>query len=167
MGDKLGVMSLPTSSHAYGIGLVAVIIGAAIGIGYYQFYYYPEFNARPHIGKRILHPGQTTVIHIAEGAATQGNGQYFVPAKQVVQLGVDNRVTWINNDCTGCVHFVDLDTSKSHYLDRFSGPLASPPIKSKGSNTFLFPQPGKVFYYCKVHPWMKGEIDVVQGAATS
>jgi len=42
-------LSVPTSSHGYGIGLIAVIIGAAIGIGYYQEFFIPEFNAKPII----------------------------------------------------------------------------------------------------------------------
>jgi hypothetical protein len=48
-------LSLPSSSHAYGIGLIAVIIGAAVGVSYYQLYFVPEFNAKPIIPDKVLH----------------------------------------------------------------------------------------------------------------
>ena len=159
-------MNAPTSSHAYGIGLIAVIVGAAIGISYYQLYFIPEYNAKPHFDDpKILNPGQTTDITIAEGSSSgPGNSQYFVPAKQPIQLGVNNLVTWKNGD--SAMHFVTIDP-QSDYTDRYSGPLDSPPIKAGDSYQFLFTQEGTVKYYCKVHSWMTGEIDVVHGAKTS
>ena len=66
-------MSLPSSSHAYGIGLIAVIIGAAVGISYYQLYFIPEYNAKPHLDPKIINPGQTTDIAIVSGSSIEGN----------------------------------------------------------------------------------------------
>lgn len=84
--------------------------------------------------------------------------------KQTIQLGVNNLVVWNNDDTT--FHFVTLDPT-SNYKDRYSGPLDSPAIKPGSSYSFLFTQEGTIKYYCKVHPWMKGEIDVQHGALTS
>src|SRR6266849_4333631 len=64
-------LSLPSSSHAYGIGLIAVIIGAAVGVSYYQLYFVPEYNAKPIIPEKILHPGQTITITIVKGSVDQ------------------------------------------------------------------------------------------------
>ncbi len=155
-------MSHPTSSHAYGIGLVAVIIGAAIGIGYYQLYYIPEFNAKPIVPEKVLHPGQTTAINIIAGSVNQGQQQNFVPKKQEVQLGVSNLVTWTNQD--SAAHYV---TPVKDYKDAYSGDFGSDPIMPGKTYNFLFTQTAQIPYYCKVHPWMKGEIDIVPGALTS
>lgn len=157
-------MSIPTSSHAYGIALIAVIVGAGVGVTYYQMYYIPEFNAKPHVDAKTLNPGPATPISIVAGAFNQDQLDNFIPKKQKVQLGVSNLVTWTNND--NVPHFVTLDPS-SHYNDLYSGPLDSPAILPGKTYTFLFTQEGTINYYCKVHPWMKGEIDSVHGALTS
>lgn len=149
-------------SHAYGIGLVAVIVGAAIGIGYYQIYYIPEYDAKPIIPEKVLNPGQTTKISIVAGSFNQDQEQNFVPKKQEVQLGVDNVVVWTNQDQAG--HYV---TPVTAYKDSYSGDFGSDAILPGKTYQFVFTQEAKIPYYCKVHPWMKGEINIVHGALTS
>lgn|SRR5574337_631546 len=157
------MLSIPAStSHAYGIGLIAVIVGAAIGIGYYQLYYIPEFNAKPILPEKVLKPGQTIQIAIVAGSVNQDQQQNFVPKKQEIQLGVDNLVVWTNQD--SAAHFV---TPTSSYKDAYSGDFGSEAILPGKTYTFLFTQEAKIPYYCKVHPWMKGEVDIVPGALTS
>ncbi|MGI0086502.1 MAG: cupredoxin domain-containing protein [Nitrosotalea sp.] len=155
-------MSVPTSSHAYGIALIAVIVGTAIGISYYQQYYIPEYNAKPIISEKILNPGQTTQISIVAGSVNQDQQQNFVPKKQDVQLGVDNLVVWTNQD--SAAHYVTPDKS---YKDAYSGDFGSEAILPGKQYTFLFTHEISLPYYCQVHPWMKGEIDIVPGALTS
>ncbi|MGI0086649.1 MAG: cupredoxin domain-containing protein [Nitrosotalea sp.] len=155
-------MSVPTSSHAYGIALIAVIVGTAIGISYYQQYYIPEYNAKPVISEKILNPGQTTQISIVAGSVNQDQQQNFVPKKQDVQLGVDNLVVWTNQD--SAAHYVTPDKS---YKDAYSGDFGSEAILPGKQYTFLFTHEISLPYYCQVHPWMKGEIDIVPGALTS
>lgn len=154
----------PKSSHAYGIGLVALIVGAAVSIGYYQLYFISEFNAKPHVDSKILNPGQTTKIDIVAGSSNSDQQQNFVPKKQGIQLGVDNLVVWKNDD--NVAHYVTIYSS-SNYKDRYSGDLDSPAILPGKTFSFLFTQEGTIKYYCKVHPWMKGEIDSEHGALTS
>src|ERR1700752_754317 len=89
-------LSLPTSSHAYGIGLIAVIVGCAVGVSYYQLYCIPEYNAKPHVDPKFLIPGQTTTITIVQGSSNSDQAQNFLPKKQTVQLGVNNLVVWQN-----------------------------------------------------------------------
>jgi len=157
-------LSLPTSSHAYGIGIIAVIVGLAIGISYYQLYFIPESNAKPIIPEKVRNPGQSINIAIVTGSSNQDQKDNFFPKKQPVLLGVNNLVVWANNDIVA--HFVTIDP-KSNYNDHYSGPLDSPAIMPGKTFSFLFTQEGTVNYYCKVHPWMTGEIDVVHGALTS
>lgn len=155
-------MSVPTSSHGYGIGLIVVIIGAAIGIGYYQLYYIPEFNAKPILPDKVIHPGDTMQITIVAGSVNQDQQQNFVPKKEDVQLGVNNLVVWTNQDTTA--HYVTPDTS---YKDAYSGDFGSDAIMPGKTYSFLFTHVVNVPYYCQVHPWMKGEVDIVPGALTS
>lgn len=159
-------LSLPSSSHAYGIGLIAVIIGAAVGVSYYQLYFVPEFNAKPIIPEKVLHPGEATTITIVPGAENQQQEQNFVPKKIESQLGVNNLVIWKNTSPdTG--HTVTPDPS-SVFKDAYSGQFGSPGIIKAGTTyQFLFTQEATIKYHCDPHPWMTGEIDVVHGATTS
>lgn len=160
------MLSLPTSSHAYGIGLIAVILGAAIGVSYYQLYFVPEINAKPIIPEKVLHPGDTTTIIIVPGAENKDQIQNFVPKKIESQLGVNNLIIWKNTSAdTG--HTVTPDAG-SEFKDKYSGQFGSPGIIKPGqSYQFLFTQEAKIKYHCDPHPWMTGEIDVVHGALTS
>jgi plastocyanin len=155
-------LSLPTSSHAYGIGLIAVIVGAGIGVAYYQMYFIPEFNAKPPISEKVAKPGQTTAITIVKGSVDRTQTQNFLPKKQPIQLGIDNLVVWQNNDDTA--HYV---TPMKPFKDPYSGDFGSDAILPGKTYTFVFTQEGNIPYNCKVHPWMTGEIDIQHGALTS
>ncbi|MGI0046542.1 MAG: cupredoxin domain-containing protein [Nitrosotalea sp.] len=155
-------MSAPTSSHAYGIGLIVVIFGAAIGIGYYQLYYIPEYNAKPILPEKVIQPEQNIQIAIVAGSANQDQQQNFVPKKEDAQLGVNNLVVWTNQDASA--HYVTPDKP---YKDAYSGDFGSEAIMPGKTYSFVFTQIVDVPYYCQVHPWMKGEINVVAGALTS
>lgn len=156
-------MSVPSSSHAYGIGLIAVIVGTGVGIAYYQMYFIPEFNAKPHVDEKTLNPGQTTNIVMVPGAENQAQEQNFVPKKITAQLGVSNLVIWKNTGDIG--HTVTPDKP---FKDLYSGDFGSPAIIQPGKTyQFLFTQEAQITYHCEPHPWMKGEIDVVHGATTS
>jgi plastocyanin len=158
-------LSNSTSSHAYGIGLIAVIVGAAIGVSYYQLYFIPELNAKPTIPEKILHPGDTTTIIIVPGAENQAQVQNFVPKKITAQLGVNNKVIWKNTGEVG--HTVTPDKNYE-FTDLYSRKFGSPGIIMPGKTyEFLFTQEAKIKYHCEPHPWMTGEIDVEHGALTS
>ena len=61
-------------------------------------------------------------------------------------------------------HYVTPDKT---YKDAYSGDFGSDAIMPGKQYTFLFTQEATIPYYCEVHPWMKGEIDIVHGALTS
>lgn len=157
-------MSLPSSSHAYGIGLIAVIIGAAAGISYYQLYFIPEYNAKPIISPKVLNPGQQVTIIIVPGAENPQQEQNFVPKKAKSLLGVDNLVIW-KNTSDSAAHTVTPDKP---FKDHYSGDFGSPGvIKAGTSYQFLFTEETTIQYHCEPHPWMKGEITIEHGALTS
>jgi plastocyanin len=150
--------SKPTSSHAYGIGVIAVIVGVAIGIGYYQIYYIPEANAKPKVSHEILEPVGVTNIEMIKGSANQEQKDNFVPKLVNIQLGVDNKVIWTNKDDTA--HTVTPDHRAE---DSYSGAFGSPGVIKPGETyEFLFTEDHKIEYHCEPHPWMKGKLEITK-----
>jgi len=148
-------LSLPTSSHAYGIGIMAIIIGASIGVVYYTSFYLPESLAKPNVSKAILEPEGNLIIKIVDGAVTQGN-QNFVPNAAISTLTKDNHVIWENNDSVA--HTVTPDKD---YEDSYSGEFGSPGVILPGKTyEFTFTEDAAIKYHCTPHPWMTGSITV-------
>ena len=149
-------MSSPTSSHAYGIGLIAVLVGLSASVVFYTSFYLPESLARPSVSHAILEPAEEFfLIEIIPGAVIEGNENY-VPNKPTVLLTFTNNVKWVNNDDTA--HTVTPD---HRFADPYSGDFGSPGVLKPGdSYEFLFTEPTVVHYFCQPHPWMKGEISV-------
>lgn len=149
-------MSAPTSSHAYGIGLIALLVGMSASVVFYTSFYLPESLAKPSVSDHILHPEEETFfISIVSGAVIEGNENY-VPNKPTLSLGVDNNVVWQNDD--DVAHTVTPDHRHS---DSYSGDFGSPGVLKPGdSYEFLFTEPQEFAYHCTPHPWMTGEITV-------
>ena len=148
-------MSGPTSSHAYGIGMIALIIGMSASVVFYTSFYLPESLAKPSVSDHILHPEEDFIIEIVPGAVVEGNPNY-VPNKPVVALTVNNKVIWQNNDDTA--HTVTPDHRQT---DSYSGEFGSPGVMKPGETyEFLFTEPQDVPYHCTPHPWMEGTISV-------
>ncbi len=148
-------MSASTSSHAYGIGLIAVIVGMSAGLLFYTGFYLPESLAKPSVSDHILHPEEIFVIEIVLGAVVEGNENY-VPNAPTVLLEKDNHVIWENNDDTP--HTVTPDHRTS---DSYSGDFGSSGVLKAGETyEFVFTEPQEVHYHCDPHPWMKGTINI-------
>jgi len=148
-------MSAPTSSHAYGIGLIALIIGMSASVVFYTSFYLPESLAKPSVSEHILHPEKDFLIDIVKGAVIEGNENY-VPNKPVITLELDNKVIWTNHDDTA--HTVTPD---HRHEDAYSGEFGSPGVLKPGDTyEFLFTEPQEVPYHCQPHPWMTGKITV-------
>ncbi|MGI9566915.1 MAG: cupredoxin domain-containing protein [Nitrosopumilus sp.] len=148
-------MSAPTSSHAYGIGVIALIVGMSATMVFYTSFYLPESLAKPSVSDHILHPEKDLIIEIVPGAVIEGNENY-VPNAPTVLLTIDNRVIWENLDDTA--HTVTPDHRHS---DFFSGDFGSTGVLKPGdSYEFLFTEPQEVHYHCQPHPWMTGSIIV-------
>ena len=149
-------MSAHTSSHAYGIGLIALIVGMSTVTVFYTSFYLPESLAKPSVSDHILHPKEEFfIIEIVPGALIDGNDNY-VPNDPKILLTFTNNVRWINNDDTG--HTV---TPIHRHADGYSGDFGSSGILKPGDTyDFLFTEPQKVDYQCLPHPWMTGSINV-------
>ncbi len=146
-------MSSPTSSHAYGIGVIALIIGMSVSIVFYTSFYVPESLAKPSVSDHILNPEKDLIIEIVPGAVIEGNDNY-VPNKAKALLTIDNKVIWKNLDDTP--HTVTPDHRAS---DSYSGDFGSSGVVKSGENyEFLFTEPQELHYHCEPHPWMTGSI---------
>ncbi len=148
-------MSSPTSSHAYGIGVIALIIGMSVSIVFYTSFYIPESLAKPSVSEHILNPEGDFIIEIVPGAVIDGNENY-VPNQAKVLLGISNKVIWKNLDDTP--HTVTPDHRAS---DSYSGDFGSiGVVKSGESFEFLFTEAQEIPYHCEPHPWMTGKISI-------
>lgn len=148
----------PTSSHAYGIGIIAMIVGVSIGVAYYQMYYLPEMSAKPSVSHEILEPAFTTKIDIIPGSGLPDQKDNFVPKLVNIQLGVDNHIIWTNSD--EVAHTVTPDHNME---DSYSGKFGSPGVIMPGATyEFLFTEAHVVEYHCTPHPWMKGKLEITK-----
>ena len=146
---------MPTSSHAYGIGMIALIIGMSASVVFYTSFYLPESLAKPSVSEHILNPEENFIIEIVLGAVVEGNPSY-VPNKATVALSINNKVIWQNNDDTA--HTVTPDHRSE---DSYSGEFGSAGVLKPGETyEFIFTEPQDVPYHCTPHPWMEGTISV-------
>ena len=151
-------MSSSTTSHAYGVGLIALLVAVGASTVFYTSFYLPESLAKPSVSEHILNPEETFIIEIVMGAVIEGNENY-VPNKPIITLELDNKVKWINQDDTA--HTVTPDHRSE---DSFSGEFGSPGVILPGEEyEFLFTEPQEVPYHCSPHPWMTGTITVEVG----
>jgi len=148
-------MSKATSSHAYGIGVIALIIGMSVSVVFYTSFYIPESLLKPSVSEHILNPETDFIIEIVPGAVIDGNENY-VPNQAKVLLGISNKVIWQNNDDTA--HTVTPDHRAS---DAYSGDFGSIGVIKPGESfEFLFTDAQEILYHCEPHPWMKGKISI-------
>ena len=148
-------MSSPTSSHAYGVGVIAVIIGMSVFVVFYTSFYVPESLLKPSVSEHILNPETDLIIEIVPGAVIDGNENY-VPNQAKALLGISNKVIWQNNDDTA--HTVTPDHRTS---DAYSGDFGSVGVIKPGESfEFLFTDAQEILYHCEPHPWMKGKISI-------
>ena len=151
-------MSQTTSSHAYGITIITLIVGLSVSIGYYQMFYLPEQSAKPSVSHEILEPTSETIIKIIPGSALESQQDNFVPKLLNIQLGIDNHLIWINDD--EVAHTVTPDHRSE---DSYSGEFGSPGVILPGeSYEFLFTEDHEIDYHCTPHPWMKGKIIITK-----
>jgi plastocyanin len=152
------LLSQTTSSPAYGIGIITLVIGLSVSIGYYQMFYLPEQSAKPAVSEHILHPTSETVIKIIPGSALEEQQDNFVPKLVNIQLGIDNHLIWTNDD--DVAHTVTPDHRSE---DSYSGEFGSTGVVLPGeSYEFVFTESQTIPYHCQPHPWMTGTVVVTK-----
>jgi plastocyanin len=152
-------------NHAGGISVITFVVTVAVSMGYYQFVYIPQANARPTLPEEVLEPAETLEISIAEGSSLPTNGQFFVPREARGTIGISNNVVWTNSDVTG--HTVTTDDG---YVDIINGDFDSTQqlgaiIMPGETFEFTFTQVGEYPYHCEPHPHMQGIVEIVESFA--
>jgi len=151
-------LSEVTQGHAYGIGIITVVIGLSIGLGYYQMFYLPELSLKPSVDEEILEPLKSTEIEMIVGSADPDQQDNFVPKLLNIQLGIDNHIVWTNVD--DVAHTVTPDQSTE---DSYSGEFGSTGVIMPGETyEFTFTEPNEVPYHCEPHPWMTGTLIITE-----
>jgi plastocyanin len=95
-------------------------------------------------------------VSIPSGASNPANPPGYVPDSITVVIGLNNTVTWSNDD------------SAPHTVTSNSVPSGASSFDSGNMNpgqsfTFTFTVPGTYEYHCSYHSWMTGTVTVVQG----
>jgi len=151
-------LSEVTQGHAYGIGIITVVVGLSIGLGYYQMFYLPELSLKPSVDEEILEPLKSTEIEIIVGSADPDQQDNFVPKLLNIQLGIDNHIVWTNVD--DVAHTVTPDESTE---DSYSGEFGSTGVIMPGETyEFTFTESNEVPYHCEPHPWMTGTLIITE-----
>jgi len=90
---------------------------------------------------------------MTKGASNPANAPGFAPDTVTVVMGVNNTVTWTNNDVAA--HTV---TSVAG-----NGTISSSNMNPNATFTYTFTAPGTYHYYCLYHSWMTGTVVVKAG----
>jgi plastocyanin len=95
---------------------------------------------------------QITEVSIVRGSGANASiAQSYSPSPVTVVIGVNNTVTWSNDD------------SAPHTVTANDGSFNSGNMAPTGTFSYTFTTPGTYQYHCIYHPWMVGTV-VVKGA---
>ena len=124
---------------------------STLEIGEYAYY----CIVHPWMASKLFieEPKEPVTVTVPEGAGIQKEGQvYYDPDN--IQISVGTSVLWINNDNT--MHTVTSGNSQEGPNGVFDSGL----FAAGDSFEFTFSTQGKEDYYCIVHPWMTGSVEV-------
>ena len=93
-------------------------------------------------------PANAVQVSIFPGAASYATG--YDPDNITVVIGVNNTVTWTNND------------NEPHTVTAADGSFDSGNMNPGATFTYTFTKPGTYMYICTYHPWMHGYVTVIQ-----
>ncbi|MDG6900613.1 MAG: cupredoxin domain-containing protein [Nitrososphaerota archaeon] len=98
-------------------------------------------------GQPTSNPGAAKVS-IAAGAGTDPSNKGFTPNSITVVIGVNNTVTWTNND------------NSPHTVTADGGSFDSGNLAPGATFSFTFTTAGTYKYHCVYHPWMTATVVV-------
>jgi plastocyanin len=92
-------------------------------------------------------------VMIPKGSGTPNGAPGYSPDKITVVMGVNNTVTWTNDDTVA--HTVNSVAG--------NGSIISGNLAPGATYTYTFPAPGTYDYFCEYHAWMSGTVIVKSG----
>lgn len=99
---------------------------------------------------RFILDSSNAVIIIPQGSASPESQNYLIPQTLTVVLGVNNTVTWINEDDVASTLVADDGTWQTGMI-----------LPGKSSSV-TFNQTGIFGYHGEPHPWKKGKVIVLE-----
>lgn len=90
-----------------------------------------------------------SMVSILSGAGSDTQNKGYTPNGITVKLGVNNTVTWTNNDAS------------PHTVNANDGTFVSDNMAPGQTYTFTFTKAGVYSYHCMYHPWMTGTVTVL------
>jgi plastocyanin len=99
------------------------------------------------IAPNQIAPPSSQIVNILLGSSSPVNPRFYDP--QFISIKAGTVVTWINND--NSLHTVTFVTA---------GLFDSGNILPGQTASNSFPKPGVFSYYCKLHPYMTGQVTV-------
>jgi len=139
------------------VTLVPILVAAELAVPSLQ----PKFQVAPPSGGGPSSGGGSTAVAgvkiIAPSGVNLNHALNFQPATIVLVIGVNNTVTWVNQDSTDHTATFTVVPSGVKAASVSAGDI--PPGSSFGPVTFA--TPGTYQYHCQFHPgWMRGTIIV-------
>jgi plastocyanin len=95
-------------------------------------------------------------VSMPSGAASPNGAPGYAPDKITLVIGVNNTVTWSNDD--NAPHTVSSSSVPSGASSFDSGNM-----NAGATYTYKFTVPGTYEYKCNYHSWMVGTVTVIQG----
>jgi plastocyanin len=94
-----------------------------------------------------------TTVTIAKGAQNSNNKEFYVPPQTTAKPG--STITWNNEDSAIHTATPGRDATPD---GKFDTSLISP---GQSSKSITIPnEPGEYSYFCTLHPWMTGTVEV-------
>jgi plastocyanin len=127
------------------IAIIVVVVLVVAGIAGYYFLY----------GMGSGKKSSTTNIAVPNGTGASNSALTFTPSTVKVVIGVNNTITWTNNDNTN--HTVTFDSAPSGVS---VASLSDTNLTPGTSFTRTLTTAGTYQYHCDIHSWMHGTITV-------
>jgi plastocyanin len=157
-GRKAAVQGLLTALLV-AVGMIAVAYVTVVWSSSQQFptqrsgasgYATSSLNANQTTGQVGAPSPETTYVRILSGSADSVSIS-FSPLQVTLVIGVNNTVTWVNND------------NAAHTVTAKDGSFGSGNVAAGASYTYTFRTPGTYTYYCAYHQWMVATVVVKAG----
>jgi len=99
------------------------------------------------------------------GASLQNSPKNFEPFVINVTIGVNNKIRWLNEDSAQVSILADDDSDPGFFNathDASGEPTLASSLYSSETFEYTFTKAGTYGYHCSFHPWMHGNITVLQ-----
>jgi plastocyanin len=135
------------------VGTIQVVAGAGSSASVSSS---SSSSANTTASKSSAPPPNGLAISILKGSSSDQSSLGFGPDTATIVVGVNNTVTWTNNDVAGhTVTFTGIPSGATTSSSALIAPSAT--------FTQTFTVPGTYHYICSIHSWMKGTIIVKSG----